>query len=306
MKANHFFSFGFTSLIAISAMSTFLPATNVQAAGKKMSALREQLAEDFDDSNSDFSRGFPSAAKMRKLCYDSAVPKFRRAIIVNAGYNPKDAGALDFSRFDSLVGLSSVNVYVNRSHTAQVECFRELVTMSIKMSTPTFGELSMTVDENTRIESMFLSDEFERIRLSQPHNYSTSGYYLDLSRREYSMVPKSMTKIPTMPSTLKAQVQIIPAKVIEARVARTDFQDKLGPVEPTYFGFSERGGEGQIGISASILAQFTERFVEGKACPTISLGETEAEFKSGVTLQEISQRFYDTAVANLGCRQSLK
>jgi hypothetical protein len=307
MKANYSFSFGLKFLIAVSVMSISQTSSYAEAAPNRVSAVHERIAENFDESQSSTSSsGFPSGATMRKLCYDSTVPKFRRAIIVNAGYDIQNPGIMDFSRFDSLVGLSSINVYLNQSHTAQLECFRELVTMSVKMSTPTFGELTMTIDENVRLETMYLSDKFENVRINHPYQYSTSGYYLDVLRSEFSMVPKSMIQIPSMPSTLKAQVQVFPAKALEARVSRTDFNDTLGPVEPTYFGFSERGGEGRLAISASILAQFTERFVNGKPCPIISLSETEAEFKSGVTLQEISQRFYDTAIADLGCQQSMK
>lgn len=306
MKPIRFLLLGFVFWIAGSMISVFTIPSMAEGAQSKQSRSRDRLAEDFAPDGPEFaSSGFPPAATMRKLCYDPAVPKFRRAHIINAGYDQRNPGAMDFDRFDTLVGLSEVTVYLNKSKTAHLPCFRELVTLSIKMLTPSFGELVMSVDENTRIESMYLNDDFENARASQPTGYSTSGYYLDVLRREFGFIPKSITKIPSLPSTLKASVKIIPAKTLETRVAQTNFVDRAGTLEPAYFGFSKRGMEGGLAITQSILIQYTERFAEGKPCPLIPISETEAELKSGVTVQDLEQRFHDTAVASAGCRQSL-
>jgi hypothetical protein len=306
MKSHSFLPVGFVFWIAGAMVFAFATASNVEAAQSKMSKARERLAEDFDIEKDELDSGFPRAEVMRKLCYDRSVPKFRRASIVNAGYNPKYPGSMDFNRFDNVVGLSSINVYLNKSKTAQLECFRELVTISITMATPSFGELVMSIDENTRVESMYLDDEFEKVRREEPHRYSGSGYYANLLRREFALLPKSITKIPSSPLTLKARVEIVPVNNVDAHVARTDFMDRVGAVEPAYFGFSKSGQAGSVHVSQSILSQYTERFVGGKPCPIVPLSETETELKAGVTLHEIAQRFYDTAVANTGCEQTLK
>lgn len=307
MKAIRSFPYGIIFCLIGVVSTAIVTTSNAFARQSKMSSARESLAEDFDSDDSEStSRGFPRATTMRKLCYDPSVPKFRRAHIINAGYDQRNPGAMDFSRIDTLVGLSEVAVYLNKSKTAQLPCFRELVTLSIRMLTPSFGELEISIDENSRIESMYLNDDFEKARTSQPYGYSTSGYYVDVLRREFGFVMKSITKIPSMPSTLKAHVKIVPARNLEARVAQTDFMDRVGTLEPAYFGFSQRGKEGRLSITQSILNQYTERYSEGKPCPLVPLSETEAELKSGVTIQDLAQRFNDTAVANAGCRQSLK
>jgi hypothetical protein len=295
-------------LLALSTIAlTSLAAT---ADARPQSRSGEKLNEMPLDDGTKASGGiqWPKASKVQALCDTPGPHKWRSVTITRAGYNPQNPGTFDFMNQETLLGLSTVIVFLNSSHTESVECYRELITFSLGHleTTPrgSFAPLTVTIDENTRVLSQHLDDNLTSVRTSQPYDYSTSSYYRDILRKEFSMVSKSLMKLPTGTSVFKAKLNLIAARDSKYHVPNTQWEaSAASATEPLYISIDA------VGINSftnNMLSTVTRSFYDGgaKTCPIVPEAQIAAAIYAGANLQDIYTTYYDAQNPQSACSQA--
>ncbi|CAN5491009.1 hypothetical protein BH10BDE1_BH10BDE1_23140 [soil metagenome] len=250
--------------------------------------------------------GYPAPEKWNSICNDPSAERYRSLTIVNATMLPNLS--FDFSRRDSLTAISVVSVYINKDHSAQIQCFWEGVRITaMKMIDGRLGEIEVTTDENIRSKGPRLDPTLNAMIGASPTGWSTSGYYAEILKRLSGSDFASTLAISNIePNTyFKVVSRVIPAANPSAHVSLTIINaagngvPNLDGTEPAYLAFeTAQGAQGpelymsyftNLGLSMN-----TKTWINGDApvCEMIPQAQLDSELAKGPTQTDIYNRHY--------------